>query len=283
MNYRDTLHAIETTTALEIIGIGYEPKGAYVALPCPNKCECSAVMKTYGDKKNLWYCPKCKKGGNLLRLAMDTKGVEYDAAKELLSKAIVATAAEIKEPLNVTYALDYPKYLEDRGIPKPLCEELEIGQPRGRTMLAGCIAFTVFNEDVMKVAYYGLQMKDRKPKFHTSFNPERYLYNFHRTGRKNDLVVCTDILLCVRSLVEGKQAISTFDLPYLSTRQMELLNQCHIITVFRADSEIVRHVAAHYSGHVRFIGQTNTPPWLNELRELFHLANFGGNDPRPTG
>ena len=43
MNCRETLHAIETTTALEIIGIGYEPKGAYLALPCPNKCEGSAV------------------------------------------------------------------------------------------------------------------------------------------------------------------------------------------------------------------------------------------------
>ena len=52
MNFRDTLHAIETTHALEIIGIGHEPKGAQVALPCPNKCEGSAVMKTYGNKKN---------------------------------------------------------------------------------------------------------------------------------------------------------------------------------------------------------------------------------------
>ena len=34
---------------------------------------------------------------------------------------------------------------------------------------------------------------------------------------------------------------------------MELLNQCEIITVFRDDAEIVRQVAAHYKGFVRFI------------------------------
>jgi hypothetical protein len=129
MNYRDTLHAIDTSKALELLGIQTENKGAYLKFPCPH-CNEPALFKTYGDKKNLWYCPKCKKGGNLLRLAMDTKGVEYEAAKEFLSKAIVAAATEIKEPLNVTYALEYPKYLEDQGIPKPLCEELEIGQPR---------------------------------------------------------------------------------------------------------------------------------------------------------
>jgi len=67
-------------------------------------------------------------------------------------------------------------------------------------MLSGCIAFAVHNESGMKVAYYGIQMKDRKPKFHTSFNPENYLYNFHRIEKTNDLVVCTDLFLCVKAL-----------------------------------------------------------------------------------
>jgi hypothetical protein len=50
-----------------------------------------------------------------------------------------------------------------------------------------------------------------------------------------------------------QQAVSTFGLPYLSAKRMELLNQCEIITVFRDDTEIVRQVAAHYKGFVRFI------------------------------
>jgi len=35
MNHRETLHAIETATAPEIMGVGYEPKGAFVAFPAP--------------------------------------------------------------------------------------------------------------------------------------------------------------------------------------------------------------------------------------------------------
>jgi hypothetical protein len=86
-----------------IMGIPYEPKGAYVSFPCPNKCENNAVIKTYGDKKNLWYCPKCRKGGNLLKLAMDSKNLEWEKSKELLSKAIVQTAKPIAEEMNLTY------------------------------------------------------------------------------------------------------------------------------------------------------------------------------------
>ena len=253
MNYREMLHAIDSLKALEILGIQADTNGAYVRFPCPSKCETPAIIKTYGDKKNLWYCPKCKTGGNLLKLAMDLKGIDYPAARELLTKAIINETKEIKEPVNVTYDLEYNKWLEDQGIPQSLCDLLEIGQPKGRTMLSGCIAFAVYNEGGMKVAYYGLQMKDRKPKFHSSFNPEHYLYNFHRIDRKEGVWLCTDVILCVRAMVENRQAVSTFGLPYLSAKQMELLNQCEIITVFRDDTEIVRQVAAHYKGFARFI------------------------------
>ena len=197
MNYRDTLHAIDTLKALELLGIQTENRGAYLKFPCPH-CNEPALFKTYGDKKNLW-CPKCKKGGNLIKFTMEFKNLQWEPAKELLSKAIGTEAKTITEPLNITCVLEYPK-------------------------------------------------------FHTSFNPESYLYNYHRIDKANDLVVCTDLFLCIKSLVEGKPAVSTFGLPYLSQKQLELLNQCKMLTVFRADTEIVRQISAHYNGYVRFIG-----------------------------
>jgi len=60
---------------------------------------------------------------------MEFKNLQWEPAKELLSKAIGTEAKTIAEPLNITYALEYPKYLEDQ-YPKALCDELEIGQPR---------------------------------------------------------------------------------------------------------------------------------------------------------
>ena len=61
----------------------------------------------------------------------------------MLSKAIVQTAKPIAEEISRSYDLGYPKFLEEQGIPDALCKEYGIGQPKGRTMLAGCVAFTV--------------------------------------------------------------------------------------------------------------------------------------------
>ena len=254
MNYRDTLHAIDTAKALELLGIQSENKGAYLTFPCPNGCESPALFKTYGDRKNLWYCPKCKKGGNLIKLTMEKKNLEWQPAKELLSKAITQSAKPIAEEMTLSYELEYPKFLEDQGIPEALCKEYGVGQPKGRTMLAGCVTFTVHDETGKKVAYYGFQMKDRKPKFHTSFNPELYLYNLHRIDRDRDVLFTTDLMLCLKSIVEGKQAVSTFTLPYLSQKQLDLIGKLSMITVFREDEEIVRQVSRHFGGYVRFAG-----------------------------
>lgn len=253
MNYRDFLHALDTQKALEILGVPTENKGSYLKFSCP-KCNEPALFKTFGDKKNLYYCPKCKTGGNIIKFAMALKGLDWEGAKTLLEKAITKEPKEITEELKLPYVLEYNKFLEDQGIPEALCTEYEIGQPKGRTMLSGCIAFAVHNDKGMKVAYWGLTMKDRKPKFHTSFSPEAYLYGFHRIDKEREVVVWTSLLGCVKGIVEGKQGVSTFELAYLSQRQLELLNQCKTITAFRADAEVVRQLSSHFNGFVRFIG-----------------------------
>ena len=68
------------------------------------------------------------------------------------------------------------------------------------------------------------------------------------------MLLTTDLMLCLKSIVAEKQVISTFGLPYLSQRQLELIGKLPMLTVFREDAEIVRQVSAHYSGYVRFIG-----------------------------
>ena len=68
------------------------------------------------------------------------------------------------------------------------------------------------------------------------------------------MLFTTDLMLCLKSIVEGKQAISTFTLPYLSQKQLDLIGKLSMITVFREDEEIVRQVSRHFGGYVRFVG-----------------------------
>jgi hypothetical protein len=74
-------------------------------------------------------------------------------------------------------------------------------------MLSGCVAFTVHDENGNKIAYYGIRMKDLKPVFHSSFNPELYLYNYHRIDPETDVHFTTDMFDCIRILSSGRRKI----------------------------------------------------------------------------
>jgi ribosomal protein L37AE/L43A len=76
MTYRETLQAVDTLKALKIIGIDGGQQGAYVYFPC-TVCGKQAVIKAYGDKKNIWYCPECKDKGHIISLIMKMAGVEW--------------------------------------------------------------------------------------------------------------------------------------------------------------------------------------------------------------
>jgi hypothetical protein len=56
MSYRNTLKSVDTEKALSLIGIEFKTQGVYAKFKCPNPdCEGQAVIKAYGDKKNLYY------------------------------------------------------------------------------------------------------------------------------------------------------------------------------------------------------------------------------------
>jgi hypothetical protein len=175
---------------------------------------------------------------------MKTKDIEWQEADLLLSKT-QETTKKITHELTMKYELQYNKYLENIGLTEKFCRDHEIGVPKGKTMLAGCVAFTVKDEMGLKVAYYGIKMNDGKPVFHKTFNPELYLYNLCSINlheMEKPVYFTTDILKCVKMVQEGKQCISSFDLPYLSNYHLELLQSIEHL-VLKVDDELVKPIA----------------------------------------
>ena len=123
-----------------------------------------------------------------------------------------------------------------------MCKLLEIGVPKGKTMLAGSVAFAVRDAKGMKVAYYGIKMKDGKRIFHKTFNPELYLYNLCNIDFSKPVYFTTDIFQCVHNIENGKQCICNFVLPYLSDAQLKLLRLVSLI-VFLVDEPLVKPLA----------------------------------------
>jgi hypothetical protein len=188
---------------------------------------------------------------------MKMAGVEWNEAKNLLEgKAVTYPAARIQKELTLEYELQYNKFLEAQGISEEVVREYGIGVPKGKTMLSGCIAFTVHNENGNKIAYYGIRMKDLKPVFHKSFNPELYLYNYHRIEPETDVHFTTDIFDCVRILSLGRQSVCNFGLPYLSTEQLSLLQRLKYLSFdysMKFSHELARQLATNLQNYVRVL------------------------------
>lgn len=213
--------------ALKALGIEFTVSGAYLKFDCP-KCTMPSIIKAYGEKKNLIYCPKCKASGHIIRLTMEKKGLDWEGAKKFL-KECMPTDKVITQKLNFEYDLEYSTQLEARGLSKEFCKKHGIGRPKGRTMLAGCIAFLILDQERDPIAYYGLRIKDQRPVFHKSFSPELYLYNFHSIDPDEETYFTTDIWKCLDLIQKGRQALSNFGLPYLSSSHTEMLQKIRTV------------------------------------------------------
>ena len=136
---------------------------------------------------------------------------------------------------------------------KELCEAMEIGRPKGKTMMSGGIAFTVRDETGMKIAYYGLRKNGEEwkeiPNRH--FNPEGTLYNFHSVNKDEPLILTRDIWTCLHYIDEGNQAVCNFNLPYFSPRQVELLNTLNCIIRVNAEFPNFRDTASYLGKNLK--------------------------------
>jgi hypothetical protein len=258
MNYKETLQFVDTEKALSLIGIKFESQGAYAKFPCPiENCNGIAAMKEYGDKKNLYYCPTCKSSGHVISLVMKNKVIPWDEAKDFLIKSNATKARKITEELQMQYELVHNAFLNEKGFNEDACTLLEFGAPKGKTMLAGSIAFTVRDENGLKIAYYGIKMKDDKPIFHNSFNPENYLWGLHRAVDKTkDLFFTTDMFKCASLQMGAFQSVCNFGLPYISKEQMELIKDfshiCFIVDESYVKSFAIQMAETH-EGYFKFI------------------------------
>jgi len=239
MHYMEIMQAINPLSALKALGFETSLSGAYIHFPCP-KCEKQSVIKAFGDKKNVIYCPHCKVSGHIIKLTMEKKALDWEGAKNFLKDFM--GAKKIERELTFEYELQYVTHLEKQGLSRDFCERMGIGRPKGKTMLAGTLAITIWDEEGKRIAYYGMRIKDGKHIYHKSFNPELYLYNYNNIDIAQEVYFCTDIWKCLEIIQKGGQAIYNFGLPYLSTSHTEMLQRIHTVLYGGCETEIRKQV-----------------------------------------
>jgi hypothetical protein len=221
--YTNAIHGIDPMAALTLLGLEGKQEGSYIYYPCP-ECGGRAVVKAWGEKKNLTFCTKCKKAGNIIGLAMKLSDRDYSKAVELLNRVVVKRK-ELTEELSLNYELDYCDFLKENGITEETAQKYGIGKPKGKTMLSGCIAFPVIHKG-KKIAYCGLRIKDGKVIAHNTFNKELYIFGL---DDEKEITLTPSLIECIQLKQEGRPAVSNFGLPYLSPEQSILLEEKFVI------------------------------------------------------
>jgi hypothetical protein len=227
MKYSDILTRVDTVKALNYLKLETNQEGAYAYYPCP-KCQGKAVAKVYGEKKNLTYCTSCKDSGHVISLAMEVSKLNYETAAEALSH-LAPTNKRIDKELTLDYVLQYHKVLEELGVNEEQAKRHEVGVPQGKTMCAGCLTFLVRDETGMKIAYYGIRLKDKKHVFYKDFNPELYLFNLNDAEPVDPVYFTDDMTECLKLMIGDNQAVCNFGLPYISEFQFSLLNKMEYV------------------------------------------------------
>jgi hypothetical protein len=223
------------------------------------------VIKAYGEKRNVWFCPDCKAKGNMVSQAMMQRTFKYEEAINFLKeKAIGCRGRKIENELKLFYTLEYHKKLEEEGISEKTANLLEIGKPKGKGILAGHIAFTVFDEEGRKVAFFGIHPEMGKAKSHSSFNPELYLYRWNAVDPEQPVFLTPDMFECVRQVMGGHQAICNFGLPYLYQTHLKLLATCSTVVFSpRISNDIMIQADRNLENPLCFLKDSNHGKWIH--------------------
>ncbi len=129
------------------------------------------------------------------------------------------------------------KFLKKNGLPEDICTQVGLRAPL--TSLDGRVAFTVHDENGKKIGHYGLDLKNGKPIYHRSFNPENYLYGYHAVKHEPRVFLTDNMIECIKLLCEDNPTVCNFELPYLSKRQIELLRELDHIVLW-TNNDVIR-------------------------------------------
>lgn len=243
MDYHTLLNITDTGKALKELQIPYTIEGAYLNYPC-TYCGKTARIRRYGVGKNLGTCNHCKNGTNIAKMV---KEIQYPDMERKAAWPIVQKYLKKAQPFFYKkndrewpqeLELSYTPLLKEKGLTEEFCKEHFIGKAKTGS-LGGYTAFKFFNDDGLKIGYFGINVKDGKFRFFRNY-PEFYLYNFHAIDPTKEVLFVSDIWRCLAEMQEGKQAVSNFGFGYISVYQFDLLDRCEKLLFYGSDSELMK-------------------------------------------
>ena len=172
--------------------------------------------------KNLFFNPKCKdeKGSVINFLALIRHVSARDAAIELKKQFQTARPEPKREIPELE--LHYTKEVKELGITEETAKNYEIGLVKQKSIMAGKVAFRVYDKDGKPIGYVGL--KDGQWFYPKGFEAGKHLYNYNRRNGSNFCVLCSSPLEAVKYHQDrGEGRVIALFSQSASDEQLELL------------------------------------------------------------
>jgi hypothetical protein len=143
-------------------------------------------------EKNLFFSPKNENlKGSVINFLANNKGIELREAAKLLKAEFLTDENEHTTKRAIpNLALEFHNYLLERGITREVAEQYEVGYVKQRSVMAGRIAFKIYDLKENHLGYVGYKVEDGTWFFPKGF--KRPLYNAHRIKSNDFVIVTTD-------------------------------------------------------------------------------------------
>jgi hypothetical protein len=164
------------------------------------KAEYEGKIFIISKEKNLFFNARNKEEkGSVINFLADHLKISLRESASMLKKTFLdkmpAPEREIPE-----LELHYTKQVEEMGIDEDTAKNLEIGQVKQKSIMAGKVAFKVYNNQGDKVGYVG---KDKDGWFYPKNFPARgLLYNLNRANG-DKCFLCSSPLEAVKLISNG--------------------------------------------------------------------------------
>jgi hypothetical protein len=187
--------------------------------------------------KNLFFCPDNDElKGSVINFTAHYKQIELREAASLLKGQFLLKKKETNPKRDMpNLTLDWHPYIEERGITIEVAKEYEIGYVKQRSVVAGRIAFKIYDHTGSHTGYIGYKTEDGSWFFPKGF--KRPLYNAFRLKDTKSVIVTDDAFDALRIASLGFKQVVSLLANSMTSDQEEQLKRFKYILLFHKEPE----------------------------------------------
>ena len=188
-------------------------------------------------EKNLFFCPDNDNlKGSIINFVAHYKKIDLREAASLLKVQFLSKKKETKPKRDMpNLTLEWNPYIEERGITNDIAKEYEIGLVKQRSVVAGRIAFKIYDHTGKHSGYIGYKTEDGSWFFPKGF--KRPLYNAFRLNDTKSAIVTVDPFDALRIASMGFKQITALLANSMTAEQEEQLKKFKYILLFHKEPE----------------------------------------------